>query len=121
MTGAGYHYNVQAREKEVKLIIGSIVGDGSAVHTGFGFNVTKTATGRFLITLDQKYPSIISVQASVQQDGYSATDIHVNVGLTSASAGTVELQLRDSSSALKDQSGVNIDFVIFVKNTTLAR
>lgn len=89
-------FPVQSRTREVKLVTGSILPNGSSAlaastpNTGDGFTAARTSKGCFTLTLEEKYPAIASARAALRMAG--AHSYKVNVGAVDvASARTVVL------------------------------
>ena len=112
--------NVQALDREVKFIIGQVLLSAAAAVSsivGKGFSAAKTGTGLYTITLQDKYPSLLSAQFAVAEAGNSAviaklvsetvvTDGKVNIKTCPANTGTPA----DVAAA------VSVHFILALKN-----
>jgi len=60
-------FDVQALNPHVKIIAGTFKPNGTSaidntVNAGAGWTVASTAVGKYVITLDDKYPGLLSGQ-----------------------------------------------------------
>lgn len=119
--------DVQSLGKNLKVIVGSFAPNGSsavaaASNRGIGWSVARTSAGLFTITLQDVFPSIVHVSATLQQA--TAGDQFVQVGAISASARTIEIRVWDVSGAAVADVAVDannrINFVVIAKNSTVS-
>jgi hypothetical protein len=111
MAGKGTFFPVLAANPATHRITGSFAPAGTGAVTavkGRGFTVARTATaGKFLITLRQKYTHFIGGSLTLQ---LAATDdLMAHFGVYSASAGTLEILVRDISGAALSDIAANAD------------
>jgi len=111
---------VQGLDNELKIIAGYFTGSGSTAvkQAGTGWNVERTATGVYTITLEDRYPSLISAQASyggpTMVYDYNAILIaSYDVAVT----GTIVLDHYVEIATKQDLDG-DIHIAFFLKNST---
>ena len=120
-------FDVQALNPHVKVICGSFCPNGSSAvdndsNTGTGFTVARGGTGSFTVTLDAKYPGLLSGQCSLALN--AAADSKVQFGaIDVASAKTVIINVITTASAADIAANANnrIHFCLFLRNTSLEK
>ena len=120
-------FDVQALNPHVKIICGSFCPNGSSAvdndsNTGTGFTVARGGTGSFTVTLDAKYPGLLSGQCSLALN--AAADSKVQFGaIDVASAKTVIINVITTASAADIAANANnrIHFCLFLRNTSLTK
>jgi len=120
-------FDVQALNPHVKIICGSFKPNGSSAvdndsNTGAGFTVARGGTGSFTVTLDAKYPGLLSGQCSLALN--AAADSKVQFGaIDVASAKTVIINVITTASAADIAANANnrIHFCLFLRNTSLTK
>lgn len=115
-------YDVQALQPNLKTVAGSFTTAGSSdpsVTTGTGYTVAHTSTGKWTVTLGDKYPGILSGSVTIQSS--AAADLIVQLGdIDTTSAKTVVIFLWDiSAAAVADATGPIIHFTLNLRNTSL--
>jgi hypothetical protein len=116
-------FDVQALNPHVKIIAGTFKPNGTSaidntVNAGAGWTVARTAVGKFVITLDDKYPGLLSGQVSLQHNG--AGDKKVHWGAIDIAAKTLEIFSIATASAadLAAHAQNHVHFVLFLRNTS---
>jgi len=120
-------FDVQALNPHVKIVCGSFKPNGSSAvdnddNTGTGFTVARGGTGSFTVTLDAKYPALLSGQCSLALN--AAADSKVMFGaIDVASAKTVIINVITTASAADIAAHANnrIHFALFLRNTDLTK
>ena len=120
-------FDVQALNPHVKIIAGSFKPNGSSAvanadNTGTGFTVARGGTGSFTVTLDDKYPGLLSGQCSLALN--AAADSKVQFGaIDVASAKTVIINVITTASAADIAANANnrIHFCLMLRNTSLTK
>lgn len=119
-------HQIQAPNKEVKIIAGSFAPNGSSAVAatgvkGKGFTVARTSTGLFTITLLDKFYELLDFQHSLQLA--AADDKITQGGAVSLSAKTVQVRVWDiSGAAVADvaaDAGNRINFCLAFRNTKI--
>lgn len=113
-------YNIQAADRELKQIFGTIfpAGTGAPTKVGVGFSVARTSAGLFTITLDDLYPSLVSKWCSLSL-ATPATDHHLQFDAEDvATAGTITLTHLTGGVAadIAANADNNISFGLILKN-----
>lgn len=102
------------------LIAGALVTAASPTRLkGKGFTVSKTSTGVFRVTFNQKVPYVISALGTLRQAAGAANFLKGPV--TSDSNNYVEFRVENASGAATDPGTSDvIDFAIWVTKTKLS-
>lgn len=103
-------------------VIGKIQTDSTTPTRlkGTGYTVSKPGTGRYLITLNQKCPFIVSAVGTLRKAAGSATFLTGPVTSDAAGATTVEFRVENASGTATDAGNTDtIDFIIAVTKTRL--
>lgn len=114
---------VQALNKEVKIIAGSfsIAASGGAATkvTGLGYSVAKSNTGEYTITLQDRYPALLSAVATVQ----AATPVNLMAQIESASVDsatpTVVVNVQAGATPTEPSAVTVVNFVLVLQNSSL--
>ena len=119
-------FGVQALNPHVKIIAGTFKPNGSSAisnsdNKGAGWTVARTGTGKFVITLDDKYPGLLSGQVSLQHNG--AGDKKVHWGIIDISAKTLEIFSITGASAadLAAHAQNHVHFTLILRNTDMLK
>ena len=120
-------FDVQALNPHVKVICGSFCPNGSSAvdndsNTGTGFTVARGGTGSFTVTLDAKYPGLLSGQCSIALN--AVADSKVQFGAIDVASGkTVVINVVTTASAADIAANANnrIHFCLFLRNTSLTK
>ena len=108
----------QALNNEVKLICGRF-DDADASIKGLGWSAANTGTGTYTITLEDKYPHLLSFTATVQStsgtDDYCVTVVGEDVD----GAKTINLELAVAGTLTDLGSGDQIHFMAALQNSSL--
>lgn len=123
--------DVQALAREIKLIAGridladrdnpviaSVTVNGQSVNDGLGFSVSKTGTGLYKITLDDKYNGVLFAGANFNRN---ATTAHVCQVKSHTVTTTKEIEietLNGSLAAANPVNGSEITFMLALRNST---
>lgn len=116
-----YFYNVQAMNKEIKIIAGHFdaVAASATKVQGLGYTVAKTGTGEYTITLDDPYNALISGQVTVEDstpvDLVAQIDNHDVTGTVK----TVVINLLAAASPTNGAATTKIHFALFLQNSSL--
>ena len=113
---------VQSLNKEVKIIAGqfSIAATGGAATkvSGLGYTVAKTGTGLYTITLEDKYPSLLSVCATAQ--AAVAVDIVAQIKSHDVvSTKTIVVSLNAVATPVEPAAVTVINFVVVLQNSSI--
>jgi hypothetical protein len=104
----------QALNKEVKIIAGRFDDAGSKV-TGFGYSVTKGATGIYTVNLEDAYPYLLAATATVEDTGdYAVTIASHDVSKASQ---TIVFHVTLAGSLADLSTGGEIHFSAFLQNS----
>ena len=110
--------NAQALNRLVKLIAGRF-DDADTVVAGMGFTAANTGTGTYTITLDDKYPYLLSCVCQVQSasgtDDYNITIVSEDV----AGAKTIDLEVTVAGSLTDLGAGDQVHFLAVLQNSSL--
>mgnify|MGYP003148233690 CR=1 FL=1 len=119
-------FGVQALNPHVKIIAGTFKPNGSSAisnsdNKGAGWTVARTGTGKFVITLDDKYPGLLSGQVSLQHNG--AGDKKVHWGIIDISAKTLEIfNIAGTAAAdLAAHAQNHVHFTLILRNTDMTK
>ena len=120
-------YDVQALNPQLKIIAGSFEPNNTGVPVnvkGQGFAITREAVGKFVVTLSDKYNSLLSATATTQL-GDAVDDMICVIGLTDVtSAKTVVIwvgEAADTFVATDFASSVTrVNFCLMLSNTNVA-
>tara|TARA_R100000458_G_C8268057_1_gene242919 strand:- start:1699 stop:2079 length:381 start_codon:yes stop_codon:yes gene_type:complete len=120
-------FDVQALNPHVKMICGSFCPNGSSAvdndsNTGTGFTVARGGTGSFTVTLDAKYPGLLSGQCSLALNAVADSKVQFGA-IDVASAKTVVINVITTASAADIAANANnrIHFCLFLRNTSLTK
>ena len=120
-------YDVQALNPHVKIIAGSFKPNGSSAvantdNTGTGFTVARSGTGSFTVTLDAKYPGLLSGQCSLALNAVADSKVQFGA-IDVASAKTVVINVITTASAADIAANANnrIHFCLMLRNTSLTK
>jgi len=114
-------------DNEVIIIAGAFTPNGSSAideanNTSNGWSVARTSTGKYTITLQDVYPSLISATCSLAQ-GTAGDQVVAIGGQTVSSTKTVEIYAWDiSGGAVADiaaDSESYIHFCLVLKNSSI--
>lgn len=125
MANRTYH-PVQSLDREIKLLYGfTLFGASGAVGTqdNLGFTVAKVAatTGRYTITLSDKYNSLLGCSFVPYNAGTAKGEQwEVRTLLTSGNTITLEY-VSDAGAAADVASGDGVFITLHLRNTTTAR
>lgn len=114
---------VQALNHEVKLIAGSfsIAASGGAATkvTGLGYSVAKSATGEYTITLQDRYPALISAVATTQ--AATAVDLVAQIDTVDVDSATptVIINLNAGATPTEPSAVTVVNFVLVLQNSSL--
>ena len=117
---------VQSLDREVKLLFGYVLFGASGAVTSvdaLGFTVTKVAatTGRYTITLSDKYSSLLGIHFALYNAGTAKGEQwEVRTLLTGGNTITVE-HVNDAGAAADVASGDGTFFTLVLRNTAVAR
>lgn len=108
----------QSLNKEVKLIAGRF-DDADASVKGLGWSAANTGTGTYTITLEDKYPHLLSFTANVQSTS-GTDDFKITiVGEDVDGAKTIDIEV-DVAGTLTDLgTGDQIHFLAVLQNSSL--
>ena len=119
-------FGVQALNPHVKIIAGTFKPNGSSAidnanNKGAGWTVARTGTGKYVITLDDKYPGLLSGQVSLQHNG--AGDKKVHWGAIDIAAKTLEIFSITTASAadLAAHAQNHVHFTLILRNTDMTK
>ena len=119
-------FDVQALNPHVKIIAGTFKPNGSSaidntVNKGAGWTVARSDTGKFTVTLDDKYPGLLSGQVSLQHNG--AGDKKVHWGAIDIAAKTLVIWAITGTSAadLAAHAQNHIHFTLILRNTDMTK
>tara|TARA_R100000808_G_C2073777_1_gene100238 strand:+ start:116 stop:496 length:381 start_codon:yes stop_codon:yes gene_type:complete len=120
-------YDVQCMNPHVKIVCGSFAPNGSsavdsASNEGTGWSVARTGTGSFTVTLDAKYPALLSGQCSIGLNAVADSKVQFGA-IDVASAKTVVINVITTASAADIAANANnrIHFCLFLRNTSLTK
>ena len=114
---------VQGLNKELKIIAGSfsIAASGGAATkvSGLGYSVAKSATGEYTITLEDKYPALISAVATVE--AATPVDLVAQIDNHDVDAATpvVVLNLNAGAVPTEPSAVTVVNFVLILQNSSL--
>lgn len=118
-------YNdVQALNKEVKIIAGRLEDDDTINGSGWGFTGANSTTGIYIITLTDAYTSLLACTATIQSTT-GADDYNVCIAAHDVvSAKTITLHVYksdgDGTSTLTDLGDTDeIHFIAMLKNSSV--
>jgi hypothetical protein len=117
---------VQSLDREVKLLFGYVVfGASGAVSSvdALGFTVTKVAatTGRYTITLEDKYNALVGIAFAPYNAGTAAGEQwEVRTNLTSSTTITIE-HVSDAGAAADAASGNGVYITLALRNSAVPR
>ena len=120
-------FDVQALNPHVKIIAGTFKPNGSSaidntVNAGAGWTVAYTATGKYTITLDDKYPGLLSAQCSLQHNGAGDKKVHWGVIDVSSAKTLVIFNIAGASAADLAAHQYNlIHFTLILRNTDMTK
>lgn len=102
------------------FLVGAIVTAASPTRSkGKGYTVSKTSTGVFRITFNQKQPKVMSAVGTLRQAAGAANFLKGPV--TSDSNNYVEFRVENASGAATDPGTSDvIDFIIVLATNTLS-
>ena len=109
---------MQSLNKEVKVLCGRLEDDDTK-NAGLGWTGANTGTGTYTITLEDKYPALLSFTATAQStsgtDDFKITIVSHDV----SSAKTIDLEV-DVAGTLTDLGDTDeIHFAAFLQNSSL--
>ena len=108
----------QSLNNEVKLICGRF-DDADTSIKGLGWSAANTGTGTYTITLEDKYPHLLSFTATVQctsgTDDYSLCVVSSDV----SSAKTIDIEVAVAGTLTDLGSGDQIHFMAALQNSSL--
>lgn len=119
-------YEVQSLDREVKVLYGYVpFGASGAVGTvnANGFTVTKVAatTGRYTITLSDKYNELLGCSFTVFNNATAIGEQwEVRVGLTSNTTITIE-HVSDAGAAADAADGTGVYITLALRNSAVPR
>ena len=120
-------FDVQALNPHVKIVCGSFAPNGSsavdsASNEGTGWSVARSGTGSFTVTLDAKYPALLSGQCSIALNAVADSKVQFGA-IDVASAKTVVINVITTASAADIAANANnrIHFCLFLRNTDLTK
>ena len=114
---------VQSINMDTKIIAGSfsIAASGGAATkvSGLGYSVAKSATGEYTITLQNRYPALISAVATVQ--AATAVDLVAQIDNHDVNSATpvVVLNLNAGATPTEPSSVTVVNFVLILTNSSL--
>lgn len=124
-----YFWNVQSRDRDIKLITGKFFPAGTGAPTldtgggsGHGFTVVRTSAGLFTVTLEHTWSKLISSSLVLQLA--AGDDKALQLGSVNLTAGTIEIRVWDTSGAAVADISANannaIHFAFVLKRTSVA-
>ena len=120
-------FDVQALNPHVKIIAGTFKPNGSSaidntVNKGAGWTVSRSAVGKYVITLDDKYPGLLSGQVSLQHNGAGDKKVHWG-SIDVSSAKTLEIWAITTASAadLAAHADNHVHFCLILRNTDMTK
>jgi hypothetical protein len=115
---------MQSLDSEVKVLYGAVTfGASGAVSSvsANGFTVTKPAgTGLYTVTLDDKYSSLLGVDATLFNAGTAANSA-IQLSSDFASSNTFQFQFLTAGAAANALTGQRLYVTIHLRNSALAR
>ena len=115
--------DVQALERELKIIAGRVTTDGSGVATvadGIGFTPTKAGDGDYWIYLDDKYTSLMYANATVTASAPDECFAYVVSHDVSGATPSVRFKFTDDDgNAQAFADGDEFSFLIVLKNSSV--
>ncbi len=115
--------DVQALERELKLVCGRVTTDGSGVATvadGIGFTATKAGNGDYWIYLDDKYTSLMYANATITASAPDECFAYVVSHDVSGATPSVRFKFTDDDgNAQAFADGDEFSFLIVLKNSSV--
>jgi len=115
--------DVQALERELKIIAGRVSIDGSEVSSvadGIGFTATRAGTGDYWIYLDDKYTSLMYANAVVTASAPDECFAYVVSHDVSGATPSVRFKFTDDDgNAQVFADGDEFSFFILLKNSSV--
>jgi hypothetical protein len=116
---------VAALDREVKMLFGVVTFGGSGAVSSvdaLGFTVTKVGatTGRYRVTLADKYGSLLGVSLTLYNGG-TAADSKLQLHAELSSNTIVDFQYIGGAVAADATSGHKAYITVFVRNSALTR
>ena len=123
-------YDTQSTNPELKMIAGRIQlqgGSNPTISAGTGFTVIRLGASDYSITFDEVYPAVLSV--SITPTGTFHLNRSTTGGIVASSglgASGFRFEVNDISAFpfvqfAGDLTGESVDFVAFVRNTSVTR
>lgn len=113
-------FDVQALQPNAKIVAGNFTlasGSDPTSVTGKGYSVARTASGKYTVTLDDKYPGILSATATVASS--TVSDSVAQIGdIDVSSAKTVVIHVQRAGSA-SENAGEVVHFCLVLRNTSI--
>lgn len=120
-------YDVQSANPHVKIIAGSFAPNGSSAvdatsNQGTGWTVARGGTGSFTVTLDSKYPGIVSATATLALNAVADSKLQLGA-IDVSSAKTVVINNITGATAADIAANANnrIHFCLVLRNTDLTK
>jgi len=116
--------DVQALEREVKIIAGRVSTDGSQVNTkinGAGYSVGNWASGIAVVTLEDKYSDLLFASVTLGPETTTGED-NLILGIEAHDvngAGTVSFNCQNLSGADADPDLTAWTFMLVLKNSSV--
>jgi len=108
----GIFRDVQALENEVKFVFGEFSWNGTTVTKviGRGYTIAHSATGKVLVTLQEKYPRLLYADCKLSLTTASAE--RQQLGAVNMGAGTVEFCNVNATPALANPSSTQTYYFV---------
>ena len=126
--GSPVTFNLNTKSNDIIDIKGSFApnSDATAVTAtaGTGWSAARTSIGLFTVTLDDRYPEIVSVMATAQTAAEADTKAVVgDIVDGSSAANSVQIRWITTTSAVDVTADDNnrINFCITVRNSSLQK
>ena len=119
MASRNYDYT-QSLERQVKFYVGKVsIAANAAVSgkVGIGFSAAKTGDGEYTITLEDKFPTILSVMATVE--AATAVDLVAQVKSFNAATGVIVINLNAVGVPTNPSAVCAINFIAVCKITSV--
>lgn len=121
-----YFWDSQHKERAVKYISGKITLDSSAAVTSAYpasakgvASVTKTATGTYRITLQDKYNALLDIDLDIMEAVASAYQVKAKAEAV-ASGPTIDIWTINAGAAADVSAATTIYFSLVLKNTSVS-
>lgn len=121
------HYEIEGRDEELKAIVVSFVPNGSSDPVSTSnrgaalYKVVHSATGKWLVTLDDTYPHVVGITLGIERATPAAAPVDMGITTNTIETDgkfTVNYRETNASADIALAAAARITATVWVKNRT---